>query len=80
METAEGGVDMMCSTSYTPKSRFAELVMAVLDKRWEDCPDEIDTDRLIGCKLRAFVEHNETDKGTWAKVTKTKSADLFADA
>jgi len=80
METPAGKADMLCSTSYTPKSRFGELVSAVFDKPFDQCPEELDTDRLVGAKIRAFVEHNVTDKGTWAKVTKCKPlGDLFDD-
>jgi hypothetical protein len=81
MGTPAGKADMMCSTAYTPRSRFGELVSAVLDKPFAECPEELDTDRLVGSKLRVFVEHVVTEKGTWSKVTKTKPlGDLFSDA
>jgi hypothetical protein len=80
METGQGSVDMLCSTSYTPKSRFGELVSAVFDKPFDQCPEQLDTDRLVGAKLRIFVEHNVTDKGTWARVSKCKPlGDMFSD-
>jgi hypothetical protein len=80
MQTDAGEAEMLCSTSYTPNSRFGELVRAVFGKPFAECPETLDTDRLAGSKVRAFVEHNVTDRGTWARVTKCKSlGDLFAD-
>jgi hypothetical protein len=80
METEIGKVDMLCSTSYSPRSRFGELVSAVFDKPFDQCPQELDTDRLVGARLRIFVEHSVTDKGTWARVTKCRPlGDQFSD-
>jgi len=79
METETGKVDMLCSTSYTPKSRFGELVSAVFDKPFPECPEELDTDRLVGAKIRVLVEHSVTDRGTYSKVTKCKPiGDVFS--
>jgi len=79
-ETEEGEVWRQCSTTYSKKSFFGKFVSSCLGRSFEDCPDEINTNRLKGCKVKIYVEWNETDSGTFDNVTKVKTAgDPFED-
>jgi hypothetical protein len=79
-ETEDGEVWRQCSTTYSKKSFFGKLVSAALNRPFEQCPDQIDTGRLKGCKVKIFVQWNETDTGTFDNVSKVSAAgDPFSD-
>jgi len=65
MVTDEGVLSVLCSTTYSAKSKLGRLADAILGER----PDELDTDELKGKYFTVCVEHEETPKGTWEKVT-----------
>jgi len=79
-ETEEGEVWQQWSQTYSKKSKFGKLVSAALNRPFEQCPEEINTDRLQGCKVKIHVQWKETNTGTFEDVTKVAAfGDPFAD-
>jgi hypothetical protein len=65
MVTDDGTLSVICSTTYSAKSKLGRLTEAILGSR----PEEVDTDHLKGKQLLVMVEHEMTATGTWDRVT-----------
>jgi hypothetical protein len=63
--TDDGVLSVLCSQTYSAKSKLGRITDAILGSM----PEKLETDDLKGRHFMVCVEHEETPKGTWEKVT-----------